>query len=153
VALVAGGGDHLADPGVAGLARQPLQCGLAVSKNMPLVVFRVQAADGRGPWRPGWSQVWIDGEAPAGRLTETVMDLMPVHELLRLPPSMMYGSACRTLPALLEWFTPRECQRLMRLGFHPVRLNADVVLAESRWQILIGRYRPFHDGATRLRWP
>jgi hypothetical protein len=30
MALVAGGGDHLADPGVAGLARQPLQCGLAV---------------------------------------------------------------------------------------------------------------------------
>jgi hypothetical protein len=120
---------------------------------MTIVAFRVQAADGRGPWRPGFSHRWIDEEAPVGRLTETVMDLMPIHELRSLPSSMVYGSACRTLPALLDWFTPVERDRLAHLGFHPVRLNADIVLAESRWQMLIGRTRPFHDGATRLQWP
>lgn len=117
-----------------------------------VTVVRVQAVDGRGPWRPGFSHRWIDEDAPVGRLTETVMDLVPMHELLCLPSSMMYGSACRTLTALFEWFTPLERRRLALLGFHPVRLNADVVLAESRWQMLIGRTRPFHEGATRLRW-
>jgi hypothetical protein len=120
---------------------------------MSIPAYRIQADDGRGPWRPGFSHVWIEGNAPAGRLTETVMDLVPVDQLQRLPQSMMYGSACRTLSALMDWFTPREQQRLAQLGFHPVRLMADVVVAESRWQMLIGRSRPFHEGATRLRWP
>lgn len=120
---------------------------------MPIIVYRVQAADGRGPWRPGWSQTWIDGDAPADRLTETVMDLMPISQLRALPTTMMYGSACRSLDAVLQWFTSLECQRLQAAGYYPVRLQADVVLAESPWQLLIGRRRPFAEGATRLSWP
>jgi hypothetical protein len=118
----------------------------------PVIVYRVQAADGRGPWRPGFSQRWIDGDAPADRLTETVMDLVPLPLLQRLPPEFMWGSACRSLNALMQWFTPRERAALRALGFHPVRLTADVLLAESAWQLLVGRRRPFADGATRLRW-
>ncbi len=117
-----------------------------------MIAFRVQAADGRGPWRPGWSHTWIDADAPADRLVETVMDLIPVHVLRALPSTMMYGSACRNVDALMQWFTSRERERLAACGFYPVRLNADVVLAESAWQMVIGRRRPFADGATRLRW-
>jgi hypothetical protein len=117
-----------------------------------IVAYRVQAADGRGPWRPGWSHTWIDGDAPEGRLSETVMDLMPVDRLRDLPSTMVYGCGCRSLEALMQWFTRREMFRLGQLGFYPVRLNADVVLAESAWQMLIGRRRPFADGASRLRW-
>jgi hypothetical protein len=117
-----------------------------------LYVVRVQAADGRGPWRPGWSHNWVDGDAPAGRLTETLMDLMPVEELRALPRSLHYASACRTLDALLEWFTPVERERLERFQYYPVRLCVDAVLAESAWQMFVGRRRPFADGATRLRW-
>lgn len=119
---------------------------------MSVSVYRVQAGDGRGPWRPGWSHTWIEVDAPADRLTETMMDLLPIDVLMHLPPGMAYGSACRTLDALLCWFLPPERERLARFGFHPVRLNLDVVLAESQWQLIIGRRRPFADGATRLRW-
>ena len=117
-----------------------------------VVAYRVQADDGRGPWRPGWSHTWIDDEAPADRLTETIMDLMPINELMALPAEMSWGCACRTQDALMRWFTLRERTRLGAAGFYPVRLNADVVLAESPWQMLIGRTRPFSEGATRLRW-
>jgi hypothetical protein len=118
----------------------------------PIVVVRVQAADGRGPWRPGWSHTWIEADAPADRLMETIMDLMPIDQLRALPGDKNYGTACRSYEALLRWFTPRERAKLAHLGFHPVRLTADVVLAESEWQMLIGRRRPFAEGATRLRW-
>jgi len=118
----------------------------------PVTVVRVQDADGRGPWRPGFSQTWIDGDAPADRLMETVMDLVPLHVLRALPDTMQYGCACRSLDALMRWFTPREKETLARAGYHPVRLRADVVLAETEWQLVIGRRRPFRDGATRLRW-
>jgi hypothetical protein len=118
-----------------------------------VTAYRVQAADGRGPWRPGWSHTWIDDAAPPDRLTETVMNLVPIHLLMNLPKDMAWGSACRSFDALMQWFTPVERQRLQVAGYHPVKLMADVVLAESAWQMLIGRRRPFTDGATRLRWP
>ena len=119
---------------------------------MTPLVYRVQDRDGRGPWRPGLSHKWIDDTAPAGRLTETVMDLMSIAALRALPRTMHYGSACRSRAALFEWFTPIECTRLATLGFYPVQLRADIVLVESPWQLLIGRSRPFTEGATRLRW-
>ena len=52
----------------------------------------------------------------------------------------------------MQWFTVRERERLAAVGFYPVRLAADLVLAESERQMVIGRQRPFRDGATRLRW-
>jgi hypothetical protein len=118
-----------------------------------LVAYRVQAADGRGPWRPGFSLEWIDADAPADRLVETVFDLVPLAELRRLPSTMVYGSACRSYAALMAWFTACERLRLAAHGYFPVRLLADVIVAESDWQLLIGRRRPFTDGASRLRWP
>jgi hypothetical protein len=118
-----------------------------------ITVYRVQAADGRGPWRPGFSPLWIDDDAPVGHLSETVMDLMPIEQIHALPDDLHYGCACRTLSGLCAWFTPIEIARLKAFGFHPVRLNVDRVLAESQWQMLVGRARPFADGATRLCWP
>lgn len=115
--------------------------------------YRVQAADGRGPWRPGYSQTWIDDDAPVGRLTETLMDLMPLDKLRALPTTMQWGCACRSLDELMSWFSPVERERLEQRGFFPVCLNVDRVLAEGKYQILIGRSRPFAEGATRLRWP
>lgn len=52
----------------------------------------------------------------------------------------------------MRWFTPIEKTRLQTAGFYPVRLVADLVLVESEYQMLIGRRRPFADGATRLSW-
>ena len=115
-------------------------------------VYRVQAFDGRGPWRPGFSQRWIDGDAPADRLTETAMDLLPIEVWPSLPADMVHGSACRTLDGLMRWFTPKERAALAALGFHPVQLTVDVVHAESPWQLLVGRKQPFAIGATRLQW-
>ena len=53
----------------------------------------------------------------------------------------------------MAWFTRLERERLRAAGFYPVKLNVDVVLKESQWQMLIGRSRPFTDGVTYLRWP
>lgn len=116
-------------------------------------VYRVQAGDGRGPWRPGFSHVWIDDDAPSGHLTETVMDLLPVAVLRSLPTTHAYGCGCRSLEQLCEWFTPVERDRLSRLGFSPVVMHVDEVLAESDRQVFFARQRPLTDGVTRLNWP
>lgn len=119
----------------------------------PVIAYRVQGADGRGPWRPGFSHMWIEDDAPAGRLQETIMDLLPIERLRSLPVGFHYGCACRTLSSLLEWFTPIEMVRLSAHGFYPVRLNVDRVVVESQFQMLIARSRAFVDGVTRLSWP
>jgi hypothetical protein len=80
------------------------------------------------------------------------MDLVPIAQLRALPSNMHYGSGCRTLDGLLQWFTVVERKRLDQYGFSIVRVNVDVVIAESPWQMLIGRAKPFAEGATRLRW-
>jgi hypothetical protein len=116
-------------------------------------VYRVQDARGRGPWVPGFSHEWLEADAPAGRMTETLMDLLPIDQLRALSPEYHYGCACRSLPALLAWFTPAECHRLARLGYHPVSLTIDAVVAESASQLLLARRRPLAEGATRHGWP
>lgn len=80
------------------------------------------------------------------------MDLLPIEQIRALPTTMIYGCGCRSLDALMRWFTPIERQRLQACGFYPVRLNVDAVIAESDWQMLVGRRRPFSEGATRLNW-
>jgi hypothetical protein len=116
------------------------------------MAYRVQAADGRGPWRPGFNHTWIDGNAPADRLIETVFDLVPMGQLQNLSPLLHWGSACRSLDSLMHWFTPVERTRLQGLGFYPVQLSIDIVLAESPWQLVIGRKLPFNKGVMRRRW-
>ena len=117
-----------------------------------MIVYRVQDADGRGPWRPGLSRQWVDADAPAGRLVETIFDLIPLDEIRDMRERYYLGCACRTLADLGAWFTPIEKERLRALRFHPVMIQADAVIAESRFQILIGRLRPMAVGATRLSW-
>lgn len=119
---------------------------------MSIVVYRVQDATGRGPWRPGLSRLWLEETAPVGRLSESVFDLVTLEEIRAVRDRYHIGSACRSLDALWEWFTPLESARLAALGFHPVQMRADVVIAESRWQLVIGRDRPFTVGATRRSW-
>ena len=115
-------------------------------------IYRVQDGTGRGPWRPGFSTSWIEGDAEAGHLTETIFDLIPLPTLMQLPRSHVYGCGCRSLPSLLDWFTPLERTRLDALGFVPVLMTVDLVLAESARQVFFGRGRPLKNGVRRLSW-
>jgi hypothetical protein len=117
-----------------------------------VTVYRVQDASGRGPWRPGFSHRWIEAEAPAGRLTESLLDLLTPAQVWALPRSHHYGAGCRRLADLGAWFLPAERARLRALGFWPVQVSAEVVVIESSWQIFVGRVRPFAEGATRRAW-
>lgn len=119
----------------------------------PPIVYRVQDAEGRGPWRPGLSGQWMDFDAPVGRLSETIMDLLSVAQIRALPPPYHYGCACRSYQDLLAWFQPAEMPRLHALGFYPVKLAVDHIVVESPTQLVVARLRPFADGATRLSWP
>lgn len=115
-------------------------------------VYRVQAADGRGPWRPGFSHVWADDVGPMDRISETLMDLVPIEVIRSWPIDRHYGCACRTRESLMQWFTAREKAALSMLGFRPVRMMVDEVLAESQFQLAFARRLPLHVGVSLLNW-
>ncbi len=114
-------------------------------------VYRIQDAEGRGPFRPGVSSQWVDKN-----------DLLPPptwmgefggHLMKELRPGEFAGCAVRELAQLSKWFSPTEMPRLRALGYRLVALHADRILAQSPNQVVFARRRPLNSGATILRYP
>lgn len=107
------------------------------------MILRVQDAVGRGPWRPGLSDRWVD----AWR-TES---LPPIYEELPAFAALVnyahrsglhIGCAARGKSGLLAWFSPMELLRLDGMGFHIVDASVCEVLAETPNQIIVGSPQP-----------
>ncbi len=117
-----------------------------------IVVFRVQAADGRGPWRPGLSKFWADPERtylPADVLTA----FAGTDWMARIPYGWHMGCACRSIERLLAWFTPMERGILEKVGYNPVALQVDRIIAENEDQLVFARRNPMNYGAIiRMPW-
>lgn len=110
---------------------------------MKHTVYRVQDAEGRGPFKPGFSKVWIDDVnrlLPPSWITEFGLDC--IHEL---SDGWHVGSAVRAATDLRIWFTPTELDRLRLLGYKPVSMEVEKIVRESPHQVLFAR-------ATPLRW-
>lgn len=119
----------------------------------PGVVLRVQHLDGRGPFRPGITTLWIDQGRPTYQPTwmeEFGHDLITARGI----PGAYHGTGVRTLDQLCRWFSSSERAKLRGLGFAVARMNADRVLAESPHQLVFARFKPFNDAEVEvLPWP
>ncbi len=115
-----------------------------------VTVFRVQDADGRGPFRPGMTVRWIDADdKPPTWMAEFGDDLID-----RLGAAgEVFGSGVRTLASLERWFNGVERMRLADLGYRLVSVPGCRVLAESENQVVFGRVRPLSEGVQVRRWP
>lgn len=113
-------------------------------------LFRVQAADGRGPWRPGLSHHWTDENRQ--KFQTDILTAFGLNWKERIPPGMHVGCACRTLDGLLDWFTPLEQRRLEAMGYAPVTFLADRILAENREQVIFARRDPLNVAVVALKW-
>jgi hypothetical protein len=103
-------------------------------------IYRVQGIDGRGPWRPGFSRLWItDGDRPLPPPWHEEFDAASV---IRAARGDVMGCGCRSLEQLREWFMQEELTRLRSLGYFVVRMQVDRVLAESSNQVVFARHQP-----------
>lgn len=108
-------------------------------------VLRIQDHKGRGPWRPGLSEKWVDAWRTA--------QLPPIYEEIPDFVSLVNRShfdgfhvGCAVRQAnLLSWFSITELSRLSALGFGVVDASECVVLAETKHQLLIGSKRPLRE--------
>lgn len=118
----------------------------------PGQLYRVQSADGRGPWRPGLSKHWIDEESDRPLFAD-VVSAFGLSWRKRIPKGWHCGCACRDLSSLFAWFTPIEMQRLASIGYRPVCFMPDKIIAEDEHQVIFARKTPLSDNVQELTWP
>lgn len=106
-------------------------------------ILRVQDRNGRGPWRPGFSDRWTD----AWRITlpAPIYDEVPnfrniVNEASKA--GLHIGCASRGFKGLALWFSQIELLRLYEYGFQVFDASECDVLAETETQVLLSSKKP-----------
>lgn len=110
------------------------------------IVYRVQNLEGRGPWRPGFSHLWVRDRDDHDNLRPWV-EQFGLGIIPRWSPYWYYGCGCRTLEQLRRWFTAEEYATLRAYGYQAVIMDVHRVLAESDIQLVFQRVRPLYAGA------
>jgi hypothetical protein len=119
-------------------------------------VFRVQhPSDGRGPFRPGFSNAWTDDDGELLRSTKpTWMDEFGWEATnVAGRPGEYFGTAVVRLEMLAGWFSSGECSRLAALGYVVACIPDARVLRSSENQVLFCRTQPLNIGVQIRRWP
>ena len=105
------------------------------------IVYRVQDSHGRGPYKPGFSQTWVEDRPDLDNLLPYFIEMPNVLSgRPRLDPSHI-GCACKTIEQLERWITKSEYLTLRQYGYQAMRLVVDEILGESETQCVFERKR------------
>jgi len=112
------------------------------------LIYRVQDADGRGPWRPGFSHKWTEDRTDA-----------EYAALLPWPiefPGLVFGygyhgCGCQSLAQLRRWIRQSEYATLQRYGYRAVAIEVDRILARSAVQCVFERRKPLNQLVCHAR--
>lgn len=114
-------------------------------------IYRIQDADGRGPYKPGFSDCWVDPDND-GRNCPQEIPPKQLRDMIRLAASkgwgVNFGFGFRTMDQLGRWFTPTERIKLATLGYCAVEMEVDVIIAETESQVLFCRKAPLRELTT-----
>jgi hypothetical protein len=106
-------------------------------------IYRVQDAEGRGPWRPGFSACWVE-DRPDHENLQPCFDEFP-YVLRKHMAGMAIGCGCRTLHQLRRWITFSEYSKLKGYGYQAVRMQPGRILGESAIQLVFDRAKPLNS--------
>lgn len=113
------------------------------------IVYRIQDSEGRGPFKPGFSQTWVQPRPDHENLQPWFIEFGRVDE--KVLTGETSGSACRSLEQLRRWFSKREYRRLKKCGYRAVKMNVNRIIAESDIQCFVGRARPFAEEVETVK--
>jgi len=117
--------------------------GLAV--NEPIIIYRIQDREGRGPFKPGFSHKWVEDRPDHDNLLPWMVEMGNVHEQVKR--GMAFGVGCRSLETLRRWFTPSEWKTLQWFGYECVQMSVTRILGESQTQVFFEREKPLRQMA------
>ena len=105
-------------------------------------IVRIQDAEGRGPWRPGFSHMWVRDDTPMkhGAIYAEMPGFGMLVDLAHQRGEHI-GCAVRA-GRLHEWFSPGDLRRLRDYGFSLVDASRCRVIAETHSQVVIGSQKP-----------
>ena len=115
-------------------------------------VYRIQDAEGRGPYRPGFSSRWCDEDGPIKLTFADEFGWSMASIPRRFFPGEHAGCGFRLLDQLCDWFTPAERRKLADFRYQIVLMTIDRVLAESENQVVFARMRPLTEGVVIIPW-
>lgn len=110
------------------------------------MILRIQDKAGRGPWRPGFSDAWVD----AWRTQQNPPIYVEVSNFREIVADAHkrgkhIGCAAKGMDGLLSWFSPMEIVRLHGMGFYVADASGCDVLAETPTQVLICSNTPLKN--------
>lgn len=110
-------------------------------------LWRIEAGDGRRPFRPGFSQRWRSrlGRDFPPPWTEVGMSLAEFQSLFS--DGFQGGCACRSKSELHHWFNFAERRRLAKFGFRTVVFEPDRILLETPSQVVFERRMSVQEAA------
>lgn len=117
-------------------------------------VYRVQdAQEGRGPYRPHLSRHWVDADHDARNPPlEKAFPQLTLQDFKLRGTHDAYGFGFRDKVRFRRWFSESERLALEFMGFWPVHMWVNEVIAESDQQLLFWRSRPLTDYVRWLNW-
>ena len=108
-----------------------------------VVVYRVQDLSGRGPWKPGFSKIWVEERPDHKNLQPWFIEFGWVNKKGLSGETL--GSACKTIEQLRRWFTKQDYEKLKTYGYKSVKIEVNRIIAESDIQCFVGRAKPFNE--------
>ena len=103
----------------------------------------MQDKEGRGPFRPGFSQTWKSNDGPNLPPFYVEMGWTDPKQLRdKIPPGMHAGCAVDSILGILQWFDRGERRRLYRAGYLVVVFEPDLIVAETPTQVIFANHRP-----------
>ena len=111
------------------------------------VVYRIQDADGRGPWKPGLSRFWVVPRMDHENLLPWTCSVTKTRLSDWQQKYRFLGCACKTADDLRRWFLREEYETVRRMGYQAVKLVGCDVLWQDETQCVIARRQPLWRGA------
>lgn len=113
-----------------------------------MIVYRVQDINGRGPWKPGFSQLWVEPSKDHDKLIPWFHEFERID--FQLLPKESAGYGCLSLEQLRRWFTELEYQKLVEYGYQAVKIKAAKILASSPLQCVFTRLQPLCEDVSAI---
>lgn len=114
-------------------------------------LLRVQDKSGRGPWRPGFSNRWLDNvrDFSLPPIFDEIQDFDSI--VARVHRSGWHIGCAARGGQFSRWFTSSEIAKLKDFGFRLVNATPCTIVAETPNQVVIVSPRPLAR-LTRLPW-
>lgn len=115
---------------------------------MKAKIYRVQDQFGRGPWKPGFSHLWVESRQDHESLIPGYVEF-PTW-MNRAYRWETLGHGCTTKEQLKRWITKSEYESLLNLGYRSVEIEVSRIIDKSGIQCVFAKIGPLFEGAVEF---